>query len=60
MASPEAFRLSEDELNERDARFSRPRKEQGPPLSGPEGDRRAAAEDAAETVEEADIPQPPG
>jgi len=44
MASPEAFRLSEEALEERDKGFTRPRKPQGPPLEG-DTPRTARAED---------------
>jgi len=44
MASPEAFRLSEAALEEREKGFTRPRKAQGPSLEG-DTPRTALAED---------------
>jgi hypothetical protein len=56
MQSPEKFRLSEDELNERDERFSGPRKEQGPPLTEPDDTDAGAMDEAADSVPETDPP----
>ena len=58
MASAEAYRLSEQELDERDAGFTGPRKAQGPSLEEGEGPARAEAE-AAEEVEETPPPEVP-
>jgi hypothetical protein len=58
IASDEPYRLSEEELNERDQWFTGPRKAQGPPLEGEEGTDAALAEaDAAEEVEETPPPE---
>jgi hypothetical protein len=58
MASSEAFRLSEEELDERDQGFTGPRKSQGPPLEEGEGNNAARAEaDAADGVEETPPPE---
>jgi hypothetical protein len=61
LASEEPFRLSEEELEERERGFTRPRKPQGPPLEG-EGEPGAAAEEPGEEeVEETPPPEaPPG
>jgi len=58
MASGEAFRLSEDELDERDQGFTGPRKAQGPPLEEREGNNAARAEaGAADEVDETPPPE---
>jgi hypothetical protein len=59
MASSEPFRLTEEELNERDELFTRPRKEQGPPLAGSDADAISPAEESVESVEETPVPEPP-
>jgi hypothetical protein len=55
IASDEPYRLSEEELNERDRGFTGPRKAQGPPLEG--ADTALAEADAAEEVEETPPPE---
>jgi hypothetical protein len=57
IASDEPYRLTEEELNERDDRFTGPRKAQGPPLEGEEADGPLAEADAAETVDETPPPE---
>jgi hypothetical protein len=58
MASDEPYRLSEEELDERDRGFTGPRKAQGPALEGEEGSNAALAEaDAAEEVDETPPPE---
>ena len=59
IASDEVFRLREEDLNERDARFTRARKEQGPPLAGPEVEDTRPAEERADDVAETPVPEPP-
>ena len=59
MASPDPFRLTEEQLDERDERFTGPRKEQGPPLAGPDAGALAPADEAADDVEETPVPEPP-
>ncbi len=55
LASPEPFRLSESELDERDAMFSGPRKEQGPAMTEPD----SRDEPLGEEIEETPVPVPP-
>jgi len=61
LASTAPYRLQEESLEERDARFSRPRKEQGPPLEGQSGEMSAEADTTTEqeTVEETPPPEQP-
>jgi hypothetical protein len=59
LESEESFRLSVEELNERDEQFTQPRKEQGPPLAEEEGDTGALTEESAEGVAETPVPEPP-
>jgi hypothetical protein len=62
MASAEPYRLSEEELNERDQQFTGPRKAQGPPLEGEEADEALAEAEVTEEVDETPPPEvaPPG
>jgi len=57
IASPEPYRLSEEELDERDRRFTGPRKPQGPPLEDGQGRGAAAAETPAAEVAETPPPE---
>lgn len=61
MRSPAPFRLGEDELDERDERFSQPRKAQGPPLEDTTTPERMGApqDDTSEdAVTETTPPEP--
>lgn len=60
MASPEPYRLSEEELNEREQGFTGPRKAQGPPLEGEEAEEALAEAEGAEEVEETSPPEVAG
>jgi hypothetical protein len=57
MASAEPYRLSEEDLNDRDQQFTGPRKAQGPPLEGEEADGALAEADVAEEVDETPPPE---
>lgn len=59
LESDAPFRLSEEELNRREDRFTGPRKEQGPPLGSAEnGDDTAAAAQIDEVDEVEETPPP--
>jgi hypothetical protein len=57
LRSPEKYRLSEEELDERDDRFTGPRKEQGPLREEPE-ERESLADEEGEETEETPPPEP--
>jgi hypothetical protein len=57
MASADPYRLSEDELNEREQQFTGPRKAQGPPLEGEDADEPLAEADVTEEVDETPPPE---
>lgn len=59
LESPASFRLGIGELDERDERFSRPRKEQGPPLAEPDEAEPAPFAEGADETPETPVPEPP-